>query len=429
MERLDLKIPENLKKIYEMYPLLEKSVHVTPLNVRVEDGETEKAKERIEKFQRTLERRVYRNAKNSKKFNGTKKHNTRATREATEAEKRKYRNAKSLLGKIRINLRMRLLQYGLPSVKAAHLSVLGATIGKDVMITHGNTIDPIFPEKITMDDNSIIGMGSVIFTHELLDGELRVGDVHIGKNVLICSGALILPGLSIGDNSIVSPGILASDVDKNTFAIGMPESIRYPFEARDKMKDLKKRELEKTPYTLDDWRKFRDPIAALLNNILLEIQRSPRIPQEVRKEILRLVGVKIGKNVVVEPNVNFDGWYPELIEIGDNSVIKKHSVLATHEGIVGGFRKGKIKIGENVMISPGAGLLPGIEIKDNAEILPYAFVASDIKEGIQVEGIPARKIGEAFNLEEFTDQFFSYSRNVWDEIQKNKDQNKKDEEV
>ncbi|MHA1696171.1 MAG: hypothetical protein ACTSUG_12950, partial [Candidatus Helarchaeota archaeon] len=66
------------------------------------------------------------------------------------------------------------------------------------------------------------------------------------------------------------------------------------------------------------------------------------------------------------------------------------------------------------------GLLPGIEIHDNAEILPYAFVVSDVTENIQVEGILARKVGEVFNFEEFTDQFFNYSQDVWDEMKKSK---------
>ena len=418
-----MKIPTELKKIYEMYPLLKNTTLVTPLAVHVEDGETEKSKERIRIFQRDLARKVYRNALKSKEYGGPKKHKTRATREATESEKRKYRVATSFIGRIRTSLRLKLFQYGLPSVKAAHLSVLGANIGKDVMITHGNTIDPIFPEKISIGDNTILGMGSCIFAHEILDGELRVGDVNIGKNVLICAGALILPGVTVGDNSIVSPGVLASDVEDNTFAIGLPESIRYPFSIRGKMKELKKRKVEKTPYTLFDWRKFRDPFTALLNNILLEIQKLPNISNDLRKKILELVGVKIGKGVIIEPHVNIDGWYPELIEIGDNSIVKKHSVIATHEGIVGGFRKGKVIIGKNVMISPGVGLLPGIEIKDNAEVLPYAFVASDIEDGVQVEGIPARITGEAFNFEEFTEQFFNYSRDVWDELRKMKNHN------
>ena len=416
-----MRIPEELKKIYEMYPLLERSTLVTPLAVRVEDGETEKAKDRIRSFQHTLARKVLKNAIKSKEYNGSKKHKTRATKSANKSELKRYKNANSFLGKIRTHLRIKSFQYGLPSVKAAHLSVLKANIGNHVMITHGNTIDPIFPEKISIGDESIMGMGSCLFTHEILDGELRVGNINIGKNVLICSGALILPGVSIGDNSIVSPGILASDVDKNTFAIGLPDSVRHPFSARIKTEDVKKRELEKTPYTLFEWRQFRDPFMALINNILLEIQRSPRISQDMRKRILQLVGVKIEKNVIIEDNVNIDGWFPELIEIGSESIIKRHSVLATHEGLVGAFRKGKIKIGKNVMISSGAGLLPGIEICNNSEVLPYAFVASDIEPNTQVEGIPARKVGESFNFQEFTDQLFSYSRNVWAEIKKSKE--------
>ena len=114
----------------------------------------------------------------------------------------------------------------------------------------------------------------------------------------------------------------------------------------------------------------------------------------------------------------FDGWYPELISIDDGAHIRSHTALATHEGMVGAFRKGEIKIGKNVLVGAGGGVLPGVNLGENSEVLPFAFVASDIKPGTRVEGIPAREVGKTFDFESFTEETFSLAREGWDEIVK-----------
>lgn len=413
-----MRIPTNLKKIFKMYPILKHATYLTPLFTDERDAETEKERERIVKFQRQMTRNIYRNASMSKKHEGEDTKRYRKTRTATTKERKWFRLSQSIFRQIRILTRLRILQFGIPSVKAALLDYLGANVGKDVIITVGNTLDPYFPEKITIGDNSILGMGSSILCHEILDGELRVGDVKIGSNTLICAGCFICPGVTVGDNCIVAPGVLAADVEDNSFAIGEPENLRHKLSKKIKLHAAQmKRRVHKTGLTLYDWREIKNPFDALITNLILQFQRRP-INQRLRQALLRLVGVKIGKNVFIDDDVVFDGWYPELISIDNGAHIRSHTALATHEGMVGAFRKGEIKIGKNVLVGAGGGVLPGVNLGENSEVLPFAFVASDIKPGTRVEGIPAREVGKTFDFESFTEETFSLAREGWDEIVK-----------
>ncbi len=47
--------------------------------------------------------------------------------------------------------------------------------------------------------------------------------IHIGKNVWIGSGAIVLPGVTIGDNSIVGAGsVVTKNVEPNSVVAGNP---------------------------------------------------------------------------------------------------------------------------------------------------------------------------------------------------------------
>ncbi len=58
--------------------------------------------------------------------------------------------------------------------------------------------DTMFPERITVGENSIIGFNTTILAHEYLIEEYRVGDVIIGDRVMIGANTTILPGVEIG---------------------------------------------------------------------------------------------------------------------------------------------------------------------------------------------------------------------------------------
>ncbi len=48
-------------------------------------------------------------------------------------------------------------------------------------------------------ENSIIGYHTTILTHEYLLSEYRVGEVVIGRDVMVGANVTILPGTVIGD--------------------------------------------------------------------------------------------------------------------------------------------------------------------------------------------------------------------------------------
>ncbi|MGG4264091.1 acyltransferase [Peribacillus simplex] len=88
--------------------------------------------------------------------------------------------------------------------------------------------DVMFPEKISVGINTVIGYNTTILAHEYLIHEYRLGDVVIGNEVLIGANSTILPGLSIGNGAIVSAGTLVhKDVPEGAFVGGNPMKIIY----------------------------------------------------------------------------------------------------------------------------------------------------------------------------------------------------------
>ncbi|XKH50685.1 acyltransferase [Chryseomicrobium palamuruense] len=87
-------------------------------------------------------------------------------------------------------------------------------------------VDVMFPEKIKVGRNSIIGYNTTILAHEYLIDEYRLGDVIIGDNVLIGANTTILPGVTIGDGATVSAATLVhKDVPAGAFVGGNPMQI------------------------------------------------------------------------------------------------------------------------------------------------------------------------------------------------------------
>lgn len=101
--------------------------------------------------------------------------------------------------------------------------------------------DIMFPEKITVGHNSIIGYNTTILAHEYLIEEYRLGEVIIGDEVMIGANTTILPGVTIGDRAIVSAGTLVhKNVPAGAFVGGNPMQIIYTKE------EWKQRNMNKT---------------------------------------------------------------------------------------------------------------------------------------------------------------------------------------
>ncbi|UOR11712.1 acyltransferase [Halobacillus amylolyticus] len=89
-------------------------------------------------------------------------------------------------------------------------------------------LDIMFPERISVGRNSVIGYNTTILAHEYLIKEYRLGDVKIGDGVMIGANTTILPGVHIGDGAIVSAGTLVhQDVSAGSFVGGNPMKLIY----------------------------------------------------------------------------------------------------------------------------------------------------------------------------------------------------------
>ncbi len=87
---------------------------------------------------------------------------------------------------------------------------------------------------ITVGDNSMIASNVVIssVTHPVAACNRHhsiLEPVSIGRNVWLCAGCTILPGVSIGDNSIIAAGAVVNrDIPPNVIAAGIPAVIKKP---------------------------------------------------------------------------------------------------------------------------------------------------------------------------------------------------------
>ena len=105
---------------------------------------------------------------------------------------------------------------------------LGMEVGGQTSFALMVMLDVMFPERISVGRNTVIGYNTTILAHEYLIREYRLGDVKIGSEVMIGANCTILPGIEIGDGAIVSAGTLVhKDVPPGSFAGGNPMRIIY----------------------------------------------------------------------------------------------------------------------------------------------------------------------------------------------------------
>jgi acetyltransferase-like isoleucine patch superfamily enzyme len=90
----------------------------------------------------------------------------------------------------------------------------------------------------------------------------------------------------------------------------------------------------------------------------------------LKNKLYRRMGMHIGKNVEIMQLVWLDHYRPELIFIGDNTLLGAYTHVTVHayEGC-GKFRYGLVEIGSNCTIGAGTGIGP-ILIEDNVRTLP-----------------------------------------------------------
>src|SRR3954452_21568346 len=107
-------------------------------------------------------------------------------------------------------------------------NLLHMNVGEQTSFALMVMLDIMFPEKISVGRNTVIGYNTTILAHEYLIKEYRLGPVLIGSEVMIGANSTILPGVTIGDGAIVSAGsVVHKDVEPGTFVGGNPMRVIY----------------------------------------------------------------------------------------------------------------------------------------------------------------------------------------------------------
>ncbi len=112
-----------------------------------------------------------------------------------------------------------------------------ATIGQGVLIAPFSFVGPFtnIGDNIVLNTyasaghDCIIGCSSVLSPYAALNGSAKVG-----KAVFLGSGSIVLPSVTVGENSKVSAGcVLSRDVEANSLAAGNPVKSRVMFSGLD----------------------------------------------------------------------------------------------------------------------------------------------------------------------------------------------------
>lgn len=139
------------------------------------------------------------------------------------------------------------------------------------------------------------------------------------------------------------------------------------------------------------WHRVKNPLVVTYNFILIYLAKY--MPSLTIKRILyRMTGMKVGRDVSIGLGATFDIFFPELIEIGDNTIIGFNSTILAHEFLQNELRTGNVKIGKDVMIGANSTVLPGVRVGDSAKISAMSLVNRDVKRGDFVGGIPIKQI-------------------------------------
>ena len=117
-------------------------------------------------------------------------------------------------------------------------------------------------------------------------------------------------------------------------------------------------------------------------------------PSSVRIKILRSGGVKIGKECFIGAGVEFDGLFPDLIEIGDRCVVTSGAFILSHFYNTEDrkFYAGKTQIGNDVFIGLNSLIVNSVTIGNSATIGAGSVITRDVPPNELWAGNPARMI-------------------------------------
>lgn len=110
------------------------------------------------------------------------------------------------------------------------LRIRGYDIHKSTIIEGSVLLDKLNPKGIHIGANTLVARGAVILSHDHCkradNNQPFLVDTYIGERSFIAIGAIVLPGITIGDEVIIGAGaVVTKDIPSNCVAAGNPARI------------------------------------------------------------------------------------------------------------------------------------------------------------------------------------------------------------
>jgi acetyltransferase-like isoleucine patch superfamily enzyme len=140
------------------------------------------------------------------------------------------------------------------------------------------------------------------------------------------------------------------------------------------------------------WGSILSPWRVSYNYALMRLARaSPSL--RLKNWLYRRMGIKLGAHVSVGLEATMDIFFPQLIEIGDDTIVGYNTTILCHEFLTEEWRTAPVRIGRRVTIGANCTILPGVTIADHTVVSAHSLVNRDV-EGF-VGGVPARPLRPA----------------------------------
>lgn len=110
------------------------------------------------------------------------------------------------------------------------LQQAGLRLGRNVFVAGGTHLDPDFCWLIEIGDDTTISLGVMVLAHDASTrrhiGYTRVARVHIGRKVFVGAHAIVLPGVTVGDDAVIGAGsVVRHDVPAGAVVAGNPARV------------------------------------------------------------------------------------------------------------------------------------------------------------------------------------------------------------
>jgi acetyltransferase-like isoleucine patch superfamily enzyme len=130
-------------------------------------------------------------------------------------------------------------------------------------------------------------------------------------------------------------------------------------------------------------------VRIMMNYVVIEfLKHFPSLT--LKRRILRCLGMRLGPGVTIATGVMFDFFFPDLIEIGENTIIGMDALLLTHEFFHDRFRVGPLRIGANCVVGARSTILAGVEVANGTVISAMSLVHRGTSPNAFVGGVPIR---------------------------------------